>query len=126
MQIEVVRGAAAQSLLVDARFCAGWSDLLERCRWASGFQSPGYVSAWFQNYHARYEPILLLSTDGAGRPTGLMALAASKADGEIDVAGGLQAEYSSWLCAGESANAFPAAALGALPDLLGSRALRIG
>jgi len=126
MQVDVVRAAQAEALLQADGFRAAWRELLERCSWATQFQSPGFVQAWYQTYRARYEPLFLLSTDGAGAPTGILCLAASKRDGEIVVAGAQQAEYSTWVCSSERADAFSSAALAAIPGLLGRRELRIG
>ena len=126
MQVEVVRGTQAVALLQSDRFRAGWTDLWERCPWASAFQSPGYVLSWYDVYRALYEPLLLLSTEGAGRPTGLMTLAVSMNDGQVQPAGGVQAEYSCWICAPESGSAFPASALATVSDVIGNGGLRVG
>ena len=98
------------ALLDDQAFGQAWQALYEQCPWATGYQSPGYVGAWYRLYHKRFRPLLLCSQEN-GRLSGLLALALDATGSAIVGAGGPQAVYQVWLAAPQSSGAFIQAAL---------------
>jgi CelD/BcsL family acetyltransferase involved in cellulose biosynthesis len=124
MQVDLVQGAAADRLLSDDAFCAQWTNLWDRCPWATPFQSPGYVRTFYSIYRQEFEPLLVLSRDGEGNLQGLLALAISSATGRLVGAGDVQAEYQVWICNPELADHFPPAALQEIRRRLPKAALR--
>jgi len=113
MKIELVQGVSAESLLASEPFQRDWSALWDQCPWATAFQKYGFARAWYDIYHEQLTPLLLLSRDAGGNLDGLLALARAT-DGRCVVAGGIHAEYQSWLSAPPLGDAFPAAAFAAL------------
>lgn len=110
MNIQVARGEEARQLLDDDCFLSDWSQLQQKCPWASSFQSPFFIKTWYDCYRLQYEPMLLL-LKGHKTLNGLLALAVS-ADGALLVnAGARQAEYHSWICLPELSARFPEQAL---------------
>ena len=117
MSIRLVRGPAAMELLADAEFQRCWDELRSRCPWATVFQSPAFVAAWYRVYQTRFEAVLLLERDASDGLLGLLPLAvandATSRDGWV-VAGAQQAEYQAWLADTEAAPDFIEEALGRL------------
>jgi CelD/BcsL family acetyltransferase involved in cellulose biosynthesis len=99
--------------LDDTDFVGQWRTLHAQCPWATGYQHPDYVCAWYRLYRRKYRP-LLLWTGGEGKIDGLLALALD-ADGKALVgAGGPQAAYQVWLALPQVSDAFILAALAQL------------
>lgn len=122
-QVEIVRSAAADSLLGDQSFLVEWQSLLSRCPWATAFQGPGFLRAWYQTYQPKYQPLLVLSRTVDGSLQGMLSLATST-HGTLVVAGTHHAEYQVWLSTPELANLFPARAVQVLRRLIPSSGLR--
>lgn len=100
-----MEGQAADRLLADEGFMRQWAELHAVCPWGTVLQAPGFARAWYTTYRQRYEPVLLLGHDSSGRNVGLMALGRSSR-GDLVMAGGVQAEYQTWLATPEHGNAF--------------------
>jgi len=107
MEIEVVRGNYAFSLLERAAFLSDWSQLCEQCPWATAFQGSEFCIAWYRIYRERFEPLLVISYDENGRLNGLLPLGVSTDGGRLVVAGDWQAEYHCWISALNAADSFP-------------------
>jgi glycosyltransferase involved in cell wall biosynthesis len=112
--VEVIRGAEARRLINDSAFVAEWSLLLSKCPWATSFQGHPYVGTWYKSYESKFEPLLLAWRSSAGVLQGLLTLAVSNATGHVIAAGGLQAEYHTWLSTPELGDVFPTRAMRAL------------
>lgn len=107
MNIDVVRGSEADSLLEDNRFRTEWFRLCRRCHWATPFQGPDFACSWYRIYRGRFEPVLVLSRDQDDTLNGLLTLAVSSNDDGLVVAGGPQAEYQAWICSPDLSDHFP-------------------
>lgn len=116
MNIRIVKGAEADTLLADQTFLQEWRDLCARCPWATAFQSPDFAQAWYHSYRTRFEPLLVISRDSGAPLDGLLALAVSDSEHVLGPVGLQQAEYQSWITLPELAGDFPPAALGAVRD----------
>lgn len=97
---ELLTGEEVLQLLYDNRFIEEWQQLANACTWATVFQSPGFVAAWYRIYEKEFLPVLI-KTVYAGQLTGLLSLAKDK-NGLITGAGTNQAEYQVWI--GKDAN----------------------
>lgn len=117
IQIEVIQGAAAEQRCSDPAFISAWTMLLAQCPWATGFQSPGYICAWYGAYRSWMQPVLICGFDTTNRLTGLLALYRSH-DGGLGNAGGEQAEYHTWICHLDDVATFGTAALRAAQRLI--------
>ncbi len=106
MNIDIVRGSEADSLMEDCEFRAEWFRLCHRCPWATPFQGPDFACTWYRTYRGRFEPILVLSRGQDGTLNGLLPLAISFDDGGLIVAGGRQAEYHAWVCSPDLSDKF--------------------
>jgi CelD/BcsL family acetyltransferase involved in cellulose biosynthesis len=114
MTVCVALNDDAGKLLADEAFVLQWHRLYDHCPWATPFQSPGFVAAWYQCYRSRYEPVLVAGRSEAGVLTGLLPLAICPDNGEVIVAGGWQAEYQTWICDLDVSQVFPWTAICAL------------
>jgi CelD/BcsL family acetyltransferase involved in cellulose biosynthesis len=110
--IELLVGDQVLGLLTQPAFQQAWESLYRCCPWATVFQSPAFVTTWYQSYQAHYLPLVLRGMS-AGRLTGLLTLA-RKDNGLIVGAGDSQAEYQVWLAPDTPNDAF----LGPALDLL--------
>ena len=110
-EIDIARGAEANSLLANDDFLAEWSSLCEQCPWATAFQGPGFVTTWYRTYRDRVQPVLVIQREADGRLSGLLTLGISAADDRFVVAGAHHAEYHAWICRPESGDAFISLAL---------------
>lgn len=99
--------------LDDGNFMDLWRALHAQCPWATGYQHPDYVGAWYRLYRRSYRP-LLLWTVVEGRMTGLLALALDAGGKTLVGAGGPQAAYQVWLALPQSSDGFIRAALAQL------------
>ena len=117
-------GQEAAHDLGDPAFLRAWLALAAECPWTTVFQSPSFVTAWFETYASRYEPILVEQFDEHMTLRGFLPLARSVGEpGGLVVAGASQAEYHAWLCPPAEAGRFFGRALEALGPTLGSRTL---
>ena len=123
-RIRIIEGADADTALADARFLAEWSALVRGCPWATGFQAPGFVLAWYQAYRQGVRPLIVAGTSSADSVCALLMLAVA-ADGTIVSAGGRQAEYQSWVTASGIEATFAKEALLALRSRIGNGVLRL-
>lgn len=110
-EIDILRGAEATSLLANDGFLGQWSSLCEQCPWATAFQRPGFVTAWYRTYRDRVQPVLAIQREADGRLSGLLTLGIYAADDRLVVAGAHHAEYHTWICRPDSGDAFISLAL---------------
>jgi CelD/BcsL family acetyltransferase involved in cellulose biosynthesis len=122
MRIEVVRGSDADALLANESFRAEWARLCDACPWGTPMQSHAFAAAWYAVYRERYEPVLVVSRDAAGRLEGLLPLAYAPWRTLIHV-GGHQAEYQCWISMAEIGEAFGRDALRAVREAFPSATL---
>lgn len=108
---ELLMGPPVLKLLQDARFMKEWNALHTACPWATVFQSPSFVTTWY-NVYKSYLPVLI-KTEIDGKLTGLLTLAKDK-KGIITGAGAKLAEYQVWLTANEKDETFIKTALAKL------------
>jgi len=114
MAVSVEVGSAALELVGNATFRQHWSSLQASCPWATAFQGPEFVGAWYNTYRDEYEPVLAYEMDRVQGLTGLLAMAAPRDGQGVVHAGGRQAEYHSFLAMPDQGDAFAQRALEAL------------
>lgn len=119
--IELVTGSAVIDLLLKPAFQESVDLLFESTTWATVFQSRRYITAWYQVYHHKHLPVLVIAVE-KGKLTGLlpMVILDTKANDRINKrnritgAGHYDAEYQSWLAIPSYGESFIKDALGAL------------
>ena len=110
MRIELLSDIENVSQTGDA--AAQWQRLYEtECPWATVFQSPAYVSLWYECYAAKFRPVFLRAWDENNALAGVLPLAEDKETGELVHAGAHQAGYHVWLARPADGDAFILAAL---------------
>src|SRR5438552_4682632 len=57
--VEVLIGQAAHEALSDIRFLTAWRTLHGKCPYATGFQSPKFVSTWYDCYRSQWQPVVI-------------------------------------------------------------------
>jgi CelD/BcsL family acetyltransferase involved in cellulose biosynthesis/RimJ/RimL family protein N-acetyltransferase len=108
--VELVYGQPAHALLSDHTFLTLWRRLLEGCSYATAFQTPGFVGAWYEAYRSEWQPLIALSRGPDRDLVGLWFLAHDSTTGTLVHAGTDQAEYQTWLALpGEDASFLSAA-----------------
>lgn len=112
-RIAIVRGNDVFSLIENARFLADWEQLFIDCPWATAFQAPGFVCAWYRVYRPRFEPVIVLSVE-EDKLQGLFTLALDEGLNRLLATGGDDAEYQCWLSRPESGNSFSELAFAAI------------
>ena len=114
IKAEIQRGTSSTLLLGDGVFRSQWHALYQRCPWATVFQSLDYLGIWYEVYHPRYEPVLVVSPSICSGLTGLLPLAVSRSTRSLIIAGSPNTEYYGWLSLSETSDTFILAALDAL------------
>ena len=120
MKIEIVRNLDATRLMADDAFRAAWAQLWDLCPWATTCQAHGFAAAWYSAYDERYEPVLVMGRDDAGKMVAVLPLAKAKRGGRVVVAGSNQAEYQACISSPEHGDTFMRAAMLSLQPLLTS------
>jgi CelD/BcsL family acetyltransferase involved in cellulose biosynthesis/GNAT superfamily N-acetyltransferase len=119
VRIELATGPDAVRLLADPAFRDQWRALYDACPWGTPFQSPEFVTTWYDVYASRFTPVVLYSMDGDSL-AGLLTLGRSPESGALCAAGADRAEYQAWLARPASGEAFITNALtrrrAAFPD----------
>jgi CelD/BcsL family acetyltransferase involved in cellulose biosynthesis/RimJ/RimL family protein N-acetyltransferase len=111
MALSIVRGRDADELVRSAGFLSQWTQLHETCPWATAFQSPPYVTTWYESYEHRYSPVVAVEFSPAGDLVGLIPLAMESDSGKLTLAGAHQAEYKAWLAPPSNGESFMERAL---------------
>jgi CelD/BcsL family acetyltransferase involved in cellulose biosynthesis len=106
MEIELLKDGEVLPRLADAVFRQDWQSLYERCPWATGYQSPEYVTCWYRLYETKYRPVVLVASDANGRLVGMLALALDAQAHALVGAGGEDTVYQVWLATPETSDAF--------------------
>ena len=126
MDIQLVRGPRATTLLEDEPFGRSWAELFSACPWASTFQDPRFVRIWHRHYRETFELIGLWSGP-SDAIEGILFLARPRAGGDLVAAGSHHAEYQAWLAKDEeSGERFIQEALRALQKTFPDGRLRLG
>ena len=107
MQIQVVRGDAAEALLANDSFRARWTAMAATCPWAGSCQSVGFARAWYSAYRHVAEPVLVFGSRTDGELAGLIPLTHLGKGGALRYVGLGQAEYQSWICRWADAATIP-------------------
>lgn len=95
--ISVLRGPGARALLADPAFRLEWDALIARCDWATVFQSPTFVTTWFDIYGDLFEPVLALGRSPVSVLMGAIFLGWDHARQEFVFAGTHHAEYHTFV-----------------------------
>ena len=111
MTLRLSQGKEAHETLANPAFRSQWAQLHQACPWATAFQSPGYIAAWYEAYKDQYSPITVSESSATGDLIGLISLATENGSGRLIVAGGHQAEYKAWLASPANGETFIEAAL---------------
>jgi len=96
-RVSTIEASRAITLIQDATFRTSWNELYSSCPWATEYQSPPYLMAWFHFCRDRFSPLGIEGRDDAGRLVGLLWLAKDRRNGEVVCAGHADAEYQGWL-----------------------------
>lgn len=99
-------GPQAESILSDPVFIREWEELQSECTYATAFQGPAFVRAWYTTYGVVWQPVIVISRNVDGRLGGLWPLAWRRTDGTLAHAGAHQAEYHAWLARSDPSAAF--------------------
>ncbi len=126
MTLSISQGKEAHETISNPGFQSQWARLHEACPWATAFQSPGYITAWYEAYKDQYSPLVVSEFSAAGDLIGLISLATENGSGRPIVAGGHQAEYKAWLALPANGNSFIEAALKLLASETGAGVLSFG
>jgi CelD/BcsL family acetyltransferase involved in cellulose biosynthesis len=114
MEIKILQGHEVLTMLDSAQFQQAWRVLYEACPWATGYQSPEYVSCWYRLYEGRYRALLLHAVEPDGSLIGLLALAGRPESNEIVGAGAEDTVYQVWLALPQYSHLFMQEALSVL------------
>src|SRR5690606_23249693 len=97
-------------LIFEPIFQKCWLNLYRSCQWATVFQSPEFVTAWYSLYHQSFDPILVFAYS-EGQLTGMIALAGGNNGKEITGAGRNDAHYQGWISLDKNKESFIVEAL---------------
>jgi CelD/BcsL family acetyltransferase involved in cellulose biosynthesis len=106
MTFNLLTGAQAKLLLRDHLFQQQWNDLYLSCGWATPFQSPGFVTTWYEIYAQPFTPVLVTEVRSDGSLSGLLTLAMTLDSQQLFFAGAGQSEYHTWLATAENGDVF--------------------
>ncbi len=98
------------------KFLDQWKRLYIECPWGTPFQSPEFVTTWFNSYKSMYSPIIIGLENNEHILVGLLILALQKNSNQLVVAGAHQAEYQCWLASPDCPDDFLIRALVALDN----------
>lgn len=101
-QIVVWTGDEALQRVALPDFIEEWQALYSACSWATPFQSPEFVTAWYECYQKTHEAILVARLGSQGQLQCLLPLARRHRDREVCGAGAQQACCQVWLAREES------------------------
>ncbi|MBD1397720.1 GNAT family N-acetyltransferase [Pontibacter sp. JH31] len=116
--LKLLTGSDVLTCLCSQDFLEKWDHLYQSCPWSTVFQSPAFVSTWYNLYQDAYLPVMIMSESNSNL-TGLISLALpkSKRKGKkhfIVGAGHHEADYQTWLADESDGDQF---ILGALTEL---------
>jgi CelD/BcsL family acetyltransferase involved in cellulose biosynthesis len=114
MELDVIRGAHAQSQLSEAGLLSSWNALYDRCEWSTAFQKPEFVRTWYSVYGERYDPLVVTGASSERNLIGFWALAVDRVAGQLMPCGWPNAEYYCWLADRDHSNEFITRALSQL------------
>jgi CelD/BcsL family acetyltransferase involved in cellulose biosynthesis len=106
MDIEVLKDGEVLPKLADEAFRQDWQSLYEHCPWATGYQSPEYVTCWYRLYETKYRPVVLTASAADGSLVGMLALALDAQANALVGAGGEDTVYQVWLATPETSDEF--------------------
>ncbi len=109
--MKLIYDQAAHRLLRDHKFIKQWRTLHDNCHYATAFQEPEFVCAWYDAYQNQWQPVILYRENSQDEFVGLLLLAYNSANKTIAHAGGEQAEYQSWLALPDEGVSFLSTAL---------------
>jgi hypothetical protein len=85
-----------------------------RFPWSTTYQLPAFATTWYRVYAQLFEPILVTAHTAAGELCGILALAASRTDASLRIAGEEQSESPTWINDPDQAKDFAADAISAV------------
>lgn len=97
MALRLMTDAEAVAYMACAPCIAKWMALHEQCPWATVFQHPDFVTAWFALYFRHVVPVIVVDESGDRALAGLLVLALDEGSRLLTGAGAHQAEYQCWL-----------------------------
>lgn len=95
--LELLRDDVAREHLHNHDFLHRWQTLYDNCPDATASQEPEFACAWYNEYQARWQPIIITAHNADNALVGLLLLAYDPATKTLSHAGGEQAEYQTWL-----------------------------
>jgi CelD/BcsL family acetyltransferase involved in cellulose biosynthesis len=126
MKLVIECDNSALSQLADRRFLEAWDNLYNACPWAMVYQSPAFITAWYETYHELYQPVIISGWSSDAALLGLLLLGKSESGEKWVTAGHHLAPYSGWLAAAGNSDEFIKRALTYLCQSQRVKALSFG
>jgi CelD/BcsL family acetyltransferase involved in cellulose biosynthesis len=95
--MNLIYDQAAHTILKNNEFILKWKQLHSNCHYATAFQEPAFVSAWYEAYRDKWKPLIVFSENSNGDLKGLLLLAYDPNVRGLVHAGSSQAEYHTWI-----------------------------
>lgn len=97
MNVQLLTGSKAIYCINSLDFQSRWLKLYNECSWATAFQHPDFITAWYGLYSSNFLPVIVFAHTDHGSLSGILALALYPNGKKITGAGAQQAEYQGWL-----------------------------
>ena len=65
MTLSLNHSKEARETISNPGFQSQWAQLHQACPWATAFQSPGYITAWYEAYKDQYNPLVVSESSAA-------------------------------------------------------------
>lgn len=100
IQTKLIKDNDAFALLISPIFQNEWKNLAAKSMGFTQMQEADFLTTWYQNYRAIFEPIFIISRNSKNEMVGLISLAWQKEKKYLVHAG--SAEYHGWLASEEA------------------------
>jgi CelD/BcsL family acetyltransferase involved in cellulose biosynthesis len=97
MTVQLLTGSEAIHCVNSLDFQSRWLKLYEACSWATAFQHPDFITAWYEIYSSNFLPVIVFAETDHGSLSGILALALYAKGKKLTAAGAQQAEYQGWI-----------------------------
>lgn len=106
MTVKMLIGSEALACANSPEFQSKWTTLYDGCPWATAYQHPDFVTAWYTMYHADFVPVIIFEESQRHTLAGLLTLALHANGRKLTGAGAQQAEYQGWIQSENDASVF--------------------
>ncbi|WP_332879720.1 GNAT family N-acetyltransferase [Massilia sp. S19_KUP03_FR1] len=97
MTVQLLTGSEALNRINSLDFQSRWLKLYNECSWATAFQHPDFVTAWYGLYCLNFLPVIVFAESDHRSFSGILTLALYADGKKLTVAGAQQAEYQGWI-----------------------------